>query len=425
MHTQNKEFDAIVVGSGPGGAAVARELSRKNKSVLILERGGNAPLKEGFVATASILDAVSVGDNMPAASALTTGGTTAVYFAVADFPPLETFRALGIDLSAALEEATRELPLTELPDALLGAQALKVRESALQLGYPWIKRTMLVDLAKCASGYAYDAKWTARSYVEEAVANGATLVNRARVLKVLVDDRKRAIGVEYRVRVSKKEFEIRRAFGSKVVLAAGATASPAILRDSGIRNIGNRGFHCQPSFVVFGSVPGLKAGETFAASEGADFEEEGVFVGDANLARTLYRMFMLRSGRLIRAFSHSRSVGVGVMVRDEAGGGIQEDGRYFKQLKQEDLRKLEKGEQMARQIIANAGGKNVFKTPLSAARVGGVIRVNEHLDAKLQTEYENLHVCDGSVIPGDLKISPTLPLVCLGKYLAGHLSQAL
>jgi choline dehydrogenase-like flavoprotein len=31
-------FDAIVVGSGPGGASVARELARRQLRVLILER---------------------------------------------------------------------------------------------------------------------------------------------------------------------------------------------------------------------------------------------------------------------------------------------------------------------------------------------------------------------------------------------------
>jgi len=31
--------EVIVVGAGPGGATVARDLSRKGKDVLILERG--------------------------------------------------------------------------------------------------------------------------------------------------------------------------------------------------------------------------------------------------------------------------------------------------------------------------------------------------------------------------------------------------
>ena len=36
-----KEYDVIVMGSGPGGATVAREMSRRGKDVLLCERGGN------------------------------------------------------------------------------------------------------------------------------------------------------------------------------------------------------------------------------------------------------------------------------------------------------------------------------------------------------------------------------------------------
>src|SRR5262245_57642659 len=145
------EFDAIVVGSGPAGATIARELSKRRRRVLILERGANEPLNGGLRAAASILNAVSVSDNLATIRAFTTGGTTAVYFAVADFPPLETFLSLGIDLSGEFEEAKRELPLGVLPDELFGAQTLRVRDSALELGHVWKKKPMLVDLSKCAS----------------------------------------------------------------------------------------------------------------------------------------------------------------------------------------------------------------------------------------------------------------------------------
>jgi choline dehydrogenase-like flavoprotein len=417
------EFDAIIVGSGPGGATVARELSKRKKRVLILERGGNAPLKEGLLATASLLNVVSVSDRLAAASAFTAGGTTAVYFAVAEFPPLDTFLSLGIDISRELEEAKRELPLAILPDELLGAQALRVRQSAMELGYGWKKNTMLIDLSKCASGYAYAAKWNARSYLEEAVQAGAAVVTRARVLKVLVE-KGRAIGVEYELRKTKKAFEVRQAFGTKIILAAGGAASPIILRNSGIKNIANSGFYCHPGFGMFGMISGLKTGETFVGSMGMEVEDS-MGVGDANFARTLYKMFMLGQRRWIRAFLHSQSIGVGVMVKEGLGGGLREDGRYYKELTKEDRRRLENGERIARQIIRNAGGKHLFKTSLSAAHVGGAVRIKEHLDENLQTECGNLHVCDGSVIPENVRISPALTLICLGKYLANRLSPTL
>jgi choline dehydrogenase-like flavoprotein len=364
-----------------------------------------------------------VGDNLAVARAFTTGGTTAIYFAVADYPPLEVFRSLGIDLAGELEEAKRELPLAVLPDELMGAQAMRVRESALELGYVWKKKTMLVDLSKCAAGYTYEAKWNARRYVLEAVAEGATLINRARVLKVLVS-KKQAVGVEYKIQRGKKDFETRHAFGAKIILASGATASPLILRDSGIRNVADGGFYCLPSFAVFGIVHGLKAGENFVASMGTELQDD-IGLGDANFARAFHRMLMLSHRRFIRAIFHAKSIGVGVGVKDGLGGVLREDGRYYKQLTKEDLGKLEKGEHMARQIIENAGGKHLFKSPIGAAHVGGTIRIKKHLDEHLQTEYDNLYVCDGSVIPEEANISPTLTLICLGKHLANHLSLSL
>ncbi len=37
-------YDAIVIGSGPGGATIARDLTRQGKRVLILERGHGNPI---------------------------------------------------------------------------------------------------------------------------------------------------------------------------------------------------------------------------------------------------------------------------------------------------------------------------------------------------------------------------------------------
>ena len=44
----NQQYDVIIVGTGPGGATVARELSAKGKKVLMLEWGPGAPVKGNF-----------------------------------------------------------------------------------------------------------------------------------------------------------------------------------------------------------------------------------------------------------------------------------------------------------------------------------------------------------------------------------------
>jgi choline dehydrogenase-like flavoprotein len=416
---KSEEFDAIVVGSGPGGATVAREVSRRGGKVLLLERGGNAPLKDGVLATVSILSAVSAGDKLTSGRALTTGGTTAVYLGATVRPLLDLFRTLGIDLSRQLEEAEEELPLAPLPDALLRPQSVKLRDTAAALGYNLYTSRMLVDQSKCTTGYTHAAKWTARSYVQEAVGNGATLVNGARALRVLVD-RDRAIGVEYEHRKSKREVEVRRAYGAKVVLAAGVT-TPVLLKKSGVRNVADGGFYCHPSIAVYGTSP-LKGHDGFGGTWGL-LLEDGIRIGDANFDRTLYRLVMLGQRQWRRLFSYSRSVGMGVMVRDSLGGELREDGRYHKELTKEDREKLAKGEQATRRILQHAGAKNLFTSSVSASHLGGTIRIGRHVDEKLETEYRNLHVCDGSLLPAEVN-TPALTLICLGKYLANHIAPA-
>jgi len=424
----NTEHDVIVVGSGPGGATVARELSRRGKRVLILERGGNGTLKETIPATVSILSAVSVSDGLLFGRAFTTGGTTAIYLAVAEPPPMDTYRAFGIDLQPAYDEAKAELPLAEVPDSLLRPHSIRIRESAKALGYAWARSPMLVDQSKCKDGYSYEAKWTARSFVHEAVANGATLLNRARVTKVLIEDG-RAVGVEYKLG-SKKSAEVRRAYGAKVVLAPGGAATPVLLRASGVRNVADRGFYCHPNYMVFGTISGLKGGDGYGGTEGTTIDGD-IHVGDGNVSRTFYRMLMLGNRRWLRAFLHSRTIGMGVMITDPVSGELRADGRYYKELTKEDRAKLAKGGEVARKIIEHAGGKDVFTTTPTSAHIGGAIRFGEHIDSNLETEFANLHVCDGSLMPdtrydhGYGIITPTLTLVCLGKYLTNHLMQRL
>ena len=421
---RKNDYDAIVVGSGPGGATVARELSRRGQRVLILERGGNRPLNENMRTIATILNGVRVGDNLVMGRAFTTGGTTSVYLAVADPPPMETFRALGIDLEPHYAEAEKEVPLAVLPDELLPSQSIRLRESAETLGYPWPASTMLVDQSKCKNGYSYESKWTARKFIDDAVAHGATLVNGARATKVLSENG-RVTGVEYRFQKSKKEFETRQARGAKVIVAAGGAASPILLRNSGIPNVADKGFYCHPNFMVCASISGLEGRKGFGGTMGTVVDGD-IHVGDGNFSGTFYRMVMLGNKQWLRAFLPSRTIGVGVMVTEGIGGTLDENGRYHKELTGDDRAKLAKGEAVARRIIEKSGGKNVFKTSLSAAHLGGVIRIKEHVDSTLETEIRNLYVCDGSVIPetGYGIQTPTITLICLGKYLAGRLAQA-
>lgn len=422
MTIPDRELDAIVIGSGPAGATVARELSLRGRRVLILERGGDGPVREGWMGAVSVLNAVPVGEHLTVPRAFTTGGTTAMYFAAAVPYTIDAFLPFGLDLSRELEEARAELPLAELPDELLPPQSLRLRESATALGYPWPKSPMLIDQGKCAGRYNPQAKWTARAHVDDAVRHGAVLVNRARATRVLVENG-RAVGVEYRVQKTKKTTEVREARARKVIVAAGGVSTPILLRRSGIAEVADRGFYCHPGFMVVGTISGLaNARDGFGGTMGTIIEGD-IHIGDGNFARPIQRMIMLANRRWLRALLPSNNIAIGVMVRDGSSGELRADGTYFKQLTAEELRKLDRGEEVAREILRRAGAKRLFKTDVSASHLGGTVRINEHVDADLQTKVRDLHVCDGSVLP-EFVNTPVLALICLGKYLARRLAQA-
>lgn len=419
----DNEYDAIVIGSGACGATIAKELSAEKKKVLLLEKGAYAPLRDSIKGIASIADEVTVGDKMKAMRAIATGGSTGLYFAVADPPPLDAFRAVGIDLSAAYEKVRMQVPLDYLPDALLGEQVLRVRQSALDLGYHWNKNRMLIDQSKCNSNYSHEAKWKARSFVEDAVRDGATLINHATVRKIITE-KSSAVGVEYRRKKGLKGFKVCRAYGTKIVLAAGSLASPEILRKSGIDDIADKGFFCDPAFALFGTVPEMKGKDNFIGSMSTDYEDD-ISLGDGNMTKSLYKLFVFSNFKLRRLFSFSRTIGVGVKLKDAMGGRLLKDHRYNKQLSNAEYMKLKKGEDAAAKILKSAGARIIFRGKLVAGNPGGMVRIQEHLDGNLETKYRNLHVCDASVLSEDMRVTPTLTLLCLGNYLAGRLLLSL
>ena len=83
--------------------------------------------------------------------------------------------------------------------------------------------------------------------------------------------------------------------------------------------------------------------------------------------------------------------------------------------------KLSRGYERARKILKNAGAKGIFKTGYLAAHPGGTVKVGQLVDSNLKTEYDNLYVCDCSIIPEAWGLPPTSTIIGLGKRLAKYL----
>ena len=142
------------------------------------------------------------------------------------------------------------------------------------------------------------------------------------------------------------------------------------------------------------------------------------------MPQPLHGPMMLGGLNFRHMVSFPRTLGIGVKVKDEFGGQLTAGGKLHKQFTRGDHARLEKGRQRAVEILKHAGARHIVDFGITAAgRVGGMVRINEHVDAALETPYRNLHVCDGSVIPEASRVPPALTLVCLGKYLSTHISR--
>lgn len=429
--SKHTEYDVIIIGSGTCGSSIARELAKENKRVLILEAGGDTPLAESFTSLASIVDEVEAGENgdsnkkLKSTRALTKGGSSALYFAVADEPPVERFKnELNIDIAQELEETKSELPITEIPDDMISEASKRLRDAAADMGYPWRKKRMLVDLSQCKNGYNYDAKWKARSFLDDAIASGAELVTNATANQVITEGN-RAVGVEYSYKSGLFSRTVAKVFAPKIVLAAGVLSTPLILRASGVKSIGKDGFVSGLTCMAFGLLPGLKSQDNFVANMSMSVPEHEIEIGDGNVSAGLFRMMMLAELKFGRLFSFEKNISAGGVVHDELGGEILDDGAYHKPLNEDEIRRLKKAEEISAGLLQKCGAKNIAFMTHGAGNVRNVLHINKHVDSTFETEIQNLHVCDGSIIPEFFRESPTLTLVSFSKYLSKHLLKTL
>lgn len=423
----NQQYDAIVVGTGPGGATVAKELSRKHKKVLILEWGKNSKIKASKLAMLFMAGipgkGVFLSSGLPVVRGITTGGSTIFYYATAFEPAYEVLKKYGVDIENEVAEAKTELPFAPLADDLVGPMAERIMESALDLGYDWQKFTKFIyqdkcraECWKCAYGCPHGAKWNTRMYIEEAMNHGAILKTKARVDRVILENHQ-AVGVEYVFKGKKKK-----AFADKVILGAGGIGTPVILRESGLRDAGYD-FFIDPLVTIMGQVKDLKGGKEVPMVAGVHMEEEGYLLTDMIMPKAMFRFFTGMIGKYGKMFAHGSALQIMVKVKDGLGGMLNDDGAVRKYMSVPDLERLEKGTAHARKILVHAGATDIYSAIQMAGHPGGTVKIGDLVDADLRTEFENLYVCDCSVIPEEWGLPPTLTLIGLGKRLAKHLTK--
>jgi choline dehydrogenase-like flavoprotein len=428
------QADVVIAGSGPGGATVARELSRKGKKIILCEAGKYQQRFGASPFLLSMLDRFGLTFSKEGTWVLrpkTAGGASVVYCGTAVKPPAWLKDKYGIDLTEEVEELYREIPIQPLPDSRIGQAARRIMQAARDIGLDWkpIDKWIRADRCKqdcglCALGCPTGAKWTAREFIQEARKNGVELLLQTQVDRVLTRNGK-AVGVRARGPRGWVDIE-----AETVVLSAGGQGTPPILQRSGIHDAG-QGFFCDPLWFVAGPVEGRGSFFDVPMTAGVNLVEDGIMMTDQGLPPMMFASLLALDGpkgwvSLPKVMDYKRSLSIMIKVRDGLDGRINLDESFSKPIDYDAWWKLNKGAALAEDILIKAGvhRDKLVKTSVVASHPGGTVRIGELLDNNCQTRIQGCYCMDTTVIPEPWGLPPTVTVVAMAKRLAKHLTAA-
>lgn len=417
---------AIVVGSGAGGATVAKELQGAF-DVTVLEAGGefrratlertsierlrrsHLLLDPGLVRLVYPPIRIRRTPDMLLVNGIGTGGTTTM--ATGNGVRMDgDLRALGLDLDREFDEIAREIPITTAHRGRWHPMTRRLFRAFEDLGLGPVAMPKMGDAERCRHcgrcmlGCPYGRKWDSRTYLDEAVRRGARLVTGCTVTE-FVTDGGWATGV-----ITRRKAVHRFVPADLVVLAAGGFGTPAILERSGIA--------CTPTLFV---DPVL----TVAAR-----------VPDAWQVNEIEMPFVVQREHYILApyfdwissLFHPRwrqrlqdIVGVMIKLADESVGSVS-GRRVHKLLTSRDRARLDEAVGVATEILARFGADpaEVFLGTMHAGHPGGMLPLTEASgqtmhDARLP---ENVFVADATLFPRSLGNPPILTIIAMAKRVA-------
>jgi choline dehydrogenase-like flavoprotein len=468
--------DACVIGTGAGGAPVAKELAEGGMRVAILEDGERFTTDD-FTARAREMTAqlyrdagqVATTGNVPIVMPLGSGvgGTTIVNSGTCFRTPaavLEMWRErFGLDeLSAAeldpfFRRVERELNVVQVPPELAGRNAEVVKRGADALGwsgdYVWRNVRGCVGSGVCNFGCPTSAKQhVGITYVPRAWDAGATTFTGTRARKIVVEGG-RVRGVEAvttgggRVHVE----------CDTVIVACGAIHTPLFLRRNGLGL--ESGELCRNLAIHPATAVRALFDEPIDMARGVpqsyfvdEFADEGIMLEGAAGPPDYAAMSLPFAGErhrdLMLRYQHMSQFGL--MVSDVSRGSVRErfgrvEIRY--DLCREDLDTFRRGVDILCELYAAAGASVLYppvegegempateRRPLPELHASDLTLMAFHplgtarADARPQHGVvdgdlklhgaEGVYVADGSVVPSSIGVNPQITIMALATRLA-------
>ena len=427
----SKQCDFVIVGSGAGGATLARELAVRGRSVLVLERGKNEEKVGTYKDAGRFYDISSKLTNMPRKSkegvvlwrAFMAGGTTVVSCGNGVRCLEDELATLGINLEEEFSEAEKEMHIAPIPEELLSEGSRRIRWAANELGYKMEPMPKFLNAASCRKcgqcvfGCVDCAKWTALEYLKEAAEEGAEIWYETTVDEVLITNGK-AEGVIVKQSKARKEISAK-----VIILAAGGLSTPVILQKSGFSNAGS-GLFADLLVNTYGVTDSInQVNEPVMALVNHDFYRDKGFILSPFISCSAKVRFM-ELGMKGMTLPTKKLLGIMTKTRDDASGSVHIDGSISKAVTKNDWQRLKEGSEVAREILIKAGAssKSILVSRPQGAHLGGTAAIGKVVDSNLATEVDGLFVCDASVLPVAPGLPPILTIVALAKRLAKTLA---
>ncbi|HEY6781155.1 MAG TPA: GMC family oxidoreductase [Thermoleophilaceae bacterium] len=470
--------DVCVIGTGAGGAPVAKELAEGGMRVVMLEEGPHwraedLTARPRDMTTLLYRDAgqVVTSGNTPILLPLGSGvgGTTFVNSGTCfrtPAPVLEQWaRDFGLEqltpttLDPFFRRVERELSVAQVPSQLAGNNALVVKRGADALGWSndFIYRNArgCVGSGVCAFGCPTSAKQhTGITYVPRAWDAGAITWTGCRAQRVLTANG-RARGVEARTAGGGKLM----VYADTVVVACGAIHTPLLLARSGLG--GESGQLGQNLSIHPATAVRARFDEEIDMARGVpqslyidEFAAERImFEGAAGPPDYLALSFPFSRERLRDLMLRFKELSqFGVMVSDRSRGSVRElAGRLVidYQLVGEDVAAFKRGIELLTELYWAAGARTVYQPvsgvpelrdgelgplpgrrlrardltlmafhPLGTARAD-VRPAHGVVDEDLRVHgAEGVYVSDASAVPSSLGVNPQITIMALATRLA-------
>lgn len=427
----DKKYEFLIVGSGAGGATLARELSQRGKEVLVLEQGKLQTKLGTFGDSLRYFDIKSKLYPLPVTSkegvivwrTFQAGGTTVVSCGNGVRCLEKELAERGVDVSAELDEVVAESKTAPIAESLLSPGAHALRDAAQSLGYrldnmpKFVNPGLCQRCGVCVMGCRHGAKWTAVKALNQARQGGAEVLYETKVQNVVVRAG-RAVGVD-----AISGGAQRRIYADAVVLAAGGIGTPVLLQRAGLAEAG------QALFVdllvnVYGITKGLNlVKEPTMSLVDLEFHDDKGFLLSpyVNHSRPVRFTEAGVPGFLLPT---DKLLGLMVKTRDEMVGRVYPDGSFSKPVTPADRKRLDEGAAIAKEILVKAGAdaKSLMVSRVQGAHPGGGAAIGSVVDQHLQTKVDNLFVCDASALPVTPGLPPILTITALAKHLAKELS---